>query len=182
MEEISSHPRRRCYRPCGLSGDCMRDTRGYPPRKANDTSCGDALNWEWIIECSKNLRGRIYIVSRDGDYGCEHGGEFYLNDQLKREFRDRVGNKSIVFTKKLSDALRALEVHVTEKEEEAEELILAKSESAPWTSPLSSGIASYFQQSMSQFDSEKFKAVMENLRARLAAAKRDSEDGDPFFE
>lgn len=162
---------------------------GYPPRKANDTSCGDALNWEWIIECSRNLRGRIYIVSRDGDYGCEHGGEFYLNDQLKREFRDRVGNKSIVFTKKLSDVLRALEVHVTEKEAAAEELILAKSEASKWTSSVSTGggLSNYFQQAMNQFQSEELKsaienwrnAVMENLRVRLEATNKDFEDDNP---
>ncbi|MDQ8181688.1 PIN domain-containing protein [Pelagicoccus sp. SDUM812005] len=102
---------------------------GYPPRKAKDTSYGDAINWEWIIETSKKLKGRIYIVSRDGDYGCEHNSSYFLNDQLKKEFRERVGNKSIVFTKKLTEALKALEVKVTREESEAEVRSLKKSSS-----------------------------------------------------
>ena len=42
---------------------------GYPPRKKNDTSYGDAVNWEWIIHCGNLDSSRIIIVSRDGDYG-----------------------------------------------------------------------------------------------------------------
>lgn len=98
---------------------------GYPPRKQGDTSIGDALNWEWIVECASQLQGRFYIVSRDGDYGCEYGGEYYLNDQLKAEFRNRVGNKSIVYTRRLTDALKALEVHVTQQEVDAETEVIA---------------------------------------------------------
>jgi hypothetical protein len=44
-----------------------------------------------------------------------------LNDQLKQEFRDRVGRKSIVYTRKLSDALKSLEISVTQEEMKAEE-------------------------------------------------------------
>jgi hypothetical protein len=100
---------------------------GYPPRKSSDTSIGDALNWEWLVHCSNNLRGRIYIVTRDGDYGCELNGKYYLNDQLKAEFRDRVGNKSIIYTKRLSEALKALEVHVSREEKQAEDSALEAS-------------------------------------------------------
>jgi predicted nucleic acid-binding protein len=98
---------------------------GYPPRKQGDTSIGDALNWEWIVECASQLQGRFHIVSRDADYGCEYGGAYYLNDQLKAEFRDRVGGKSIVYTRRLTDALKALEVHVTQQEVDAETEVMA---------------------------------------------------------
>lgn len=98
---------------------------GYPPRKKNDTSIGDALNWEWIIHCAKNLTGKFYIVTRDSDFGSEFQRKAYLNDQLKNEFRDRVGRKSIEMTNKLSDVLRALEVSVTPEELEAEEEMIA---------------------------------------------------------
>lgn len=143
---------------------------GYPPRKGNDTSCGDALNWEWIIECSKNLKGRIYIVSRDGDYGCEHDGKFYLNDHLKKEFRDRVGNKSIVFTRKLSDALRALEVHVTKQEEEAEDRALATVTTPKWTPSLSISdeFTKSIQEAVNPFRSEEFQRAMQELQASLS--------------
>lgn len=161
---------------------------GYPPRKTGDTSYGDALNWEWIIECSKNLRGRIYIVTRDGDYGSEHNGKFYLNDQLKKEFRDRVGNKSIVFTKKLSAALKALEVHVTKKEEEAEERTLSSSVPKPsfaFGSGLSAGLFEAFKPIRDQ--SQAMQEAMERIRLAInlvgtAAPGDDPEvtDDDPF--
>jgi predicted nucleic acid-binding protein len=98
---------------------------GYPPRKKNDTSIGDALNWEWIVHCAQNLQGRIYIVSRDGDFGCGYKNNYYLNDQLKQEFRERIGQKSIVYTHKPSDVLKALEIKVTQQELEAEEEMIS---------------------------------------------------------
>jgi hypothetical protein len=108
---------------------------GYPPRKQGDTSIGDALNWEWIVECASQLQGRFHIVSRDADYGCEYGGAYYLNDQLKAEFRDRVGGKSIVYTRRLTDALKALEVHVTQQEVDAETEVMANPPFQPEGTP-----------------------------------------------
>ena len=32
---------------------------GYPPRKAKDTSIGDAINWEWIVECARKSDDRL---------------------------------------------------------------------------------------------------------------------------
>ncbi len=93
---------------------------GYPPRKDRDTSIGDALNWEWFIQCASQLKGRFAIVSRDSDYGLTFNGETFLNDALKSEFRDRVGRKPIQLTTSLSKALKFLEVNVTKKEEESE--------------------------------------------------------------
>ena len=94
---------------------------GYPPRKSNDTSIGDALNWEWMIHCANRLPGKFIIVSRDSDFGSMFSDEYYLNDQLYREFRDRVGKKSIEYTHKLSAALKRLNVTVPKEELEAEE-------------------------------------------------------------
>jgi hypothetical protein len=31
---------------------------GCPPRKKNDTSMGDAVNWEWMIECTSERGAR----------------------------------------------------------------------------------------------------------------------------
>ncbi|TXR53197.1 PIN domain-containing protein [Reinekea thalattae] len=98
-----------------------RFVMGYPPRKTNDTSIGDALNWEWFIHCASELKGKFIIVSRDGDFGSFFNDKAFLNDALKSEFRDRVGKKSILFTNKLSVALKELEVNVTKAESEAEE-------------------------------------------------------------
>lgn len=93
---------------------------GYPPRKSSDTSVGDALNWEWFVHCAKNFPGKYVIVSRDSDYGAQINNKAFLNDALKAEFRDRVGQKSITLTTKLSEALRMMEVPVTAAEEKVE--------------------------------------------------------------
>lgn len=93
---------------------------GYPPRKNKDTSVGDALNWEWFIHCSNKLTGKFIIVSRDKDYGTEYNGQTFLNDALKSEFQDRVGRKPIIYTTKLSEALKHLEISVTTAEVESE--------------------------------------------------------------
>ena len=98
-----------------------RFTLGYPPRKDNDTSIGDAINWEWIISCAKNTDKEIIIVTRDTDYGAIYKGKSYLNDWLKKEFQERVSRKrKIVLTDKLSVALKAVDEVVTQEMEEAE--------------------------------------------------------------
>ena len=66
---------------------------GYPPRKQNDTSIGDAVNWEWIIECAIRSGKDIIIVTRDTDYGIIYKGQSYINDWLILEFKERVSRK-----------------------------------------------------------------------------------------
>lgn len=98
---------------------------GYPPRKRNDTSIGDAVNWEWIVDCASRVKRDVVIVSRDSDYGVTVDGESFLNDWLLAEFRDRVTMHSQVrLTEKLAKALSWLEVKVTEAERESEEKLL----------------------------------------------------------
>lgn len=67
---------------------------GHPPRKQNDTSTGDALNFEWIVHCGKTFPGKLIIVSRDSDYSLAVNDQNFLNNQLGQEFRDRAGQKS----------------------------------------------------------------------------------------
>jgi hypothetical protein len=104
---------------------------GYPPRKAGDTSIGDSINWEWIIACAQRLDANthVMIVSRDSDYGCQLDNEYFLNDWLKREFKDRVSRKrKIILTGKLTDALKKMSETVTlEDEKEETKLIETKS-------------------------------------------------------
>lgn len=98
---------------------------GYPPKKEDDTSIGDSINWEWIIQCAKNSKQHIIIVSRDSDYGCAYEGEHIINDCLLQEFKERVGRKrDIILTNKLSQAFKQVgEIVKKEMEEEEEEVI-----------------------------------------------------------
>jgi hypothetical protein len=98
---------------------------GYPPRKDDDTSYGDAVNWEWIIRCATESGAGIIIVSRDTDYGEVHSGESILNDWLRQEFKDRVSRKrSVSLTGRLSEAFKRASIRVTEKEVTQEEEFL----------------------------------------------------------
>lgn len=102
---------------------------GYPPRKTQDTSIGDAINWEWIIDCAQKADNRhVLIVSRDSDYGISYGNEMIINDWLRREFKDRVSIKrDVELTNRLTVALKRLDEAVSAEDEKQEsQLILAK--------------------------------------------------------
>lgn len=98
---------------------------GYPPRKKNDTSFGDAINWEWLVYVAKQQNTDVLIVTRDGDYGEIQNDKGFINDWLRQEFRDRVNKKrNIVLVPRLSQALKEFEIPVTSEEVEEEEKIV----------------------------------------------------------
>lgn len=104
---------------------------GYPPRKPSDTSTGDAVNWEWIIECADREKKSVIIASRDSDYGVTIEGASYLNDWLLQEFRARVSKRrKIILTPRLAEAFRLMSVGVT-KEEERDEVNLIRQRTGP---------------------------------------------------
>ena len=95
---------------------------GYPPRKDKDVSFGDAINWEWAIECCARNKKDLIIVSRDSDYGSIYAGESFINDWLLKEFRERVGTRrKIVLTNKLSKGLEILSIPISTQEQEEEQ-------------------------------------------------------------
>ena len=85
---------------------------GYPPKKSNDNSIGDAINWEWIIKCAENTGKHIIIVTRDTDFGAIHENESYLNDWLKQEFKERINRKrKLILTDKLTTTSLSFTIH-----------------------------------------------------------------------
>jgi hypothetical protein len=112
-----------------------RSALGYPPKKPNDNSLGDALNWEWLIKCAQRSEAaNVLIVSRDGDYGITQGENVILNDWLKAEFVARVKPaRKIELTNKLTVALKKLAEAVTPEDEAAEtSVIQAPIQSENW--------------------------------------------------
>jgi len=102
---------------------------GFPPRKKNDTSYGDAINWEWIVQCSIDSGKDIVIVTRDSDYGVTYKDESYLNDWLQQEFKQRVSQqRKIKLTAKLSEGLKIVHANVTAEMEADEARILSELE------------------------------------------------------
>jgi hypothetical protein len=113
-----------------------RFLHGCPPRKKNDTSYGDAFNWEWMIHCANSENAELVIVSRDSDFGTVFDNKVYVNDHLRQEFSDRVSKKrKLLLYTRLSEALKHFAVPVTEKEVQAEsEIVEAKVAPAATTS------------------------------------------------
>lgn len=98
---------------------------GYPPRKKNDSSIGDAINWEWLIQCAKDSGKDIILVTRDSDYGEIYNNESFKNDWLLQEFKERVSMKRKIFiTTRLAEAFKKVSLVVTEEMEKEEERII----------------------------------------------------------
>jgi hypothetical protein len=124
-----------------------------PPRKKNDTSIGDAINWEWIVECANAGQAEIHIVSRDADYGITLEGKSYLNDHLHQEFKERVSKKRNIFLHtKLAEALKQFQVTVSAAEEKEETEILQTKTS---TTPISAELVKWFNTATLTIDPSK---------------------------
>ncbi len=100
---------------------------GYLPRKKDDISIGDAINWEWIVACCNTEKKDVVIVSRDGDYGMTFNNKSFLNDWLNEEFKSRISpRRKVVLTNKLSEGLKKLSVHISKGAEKAEKDLRAR--------------------------------------------------------
>jgi hypothetical protein len=94
---------------------------GCPPRKADDTSLGDALNWEWMVHCAEQRNCDLVILTRDSDYGMKIEKQLYVNDQLSQEFKDRVSQQKKVHLYDSSvQALKHFDVKVSQAAESEE--------------------------------------------------------------
>lgn len=118
---------------------------GYPPRKKEDNSIGDALNWEWVVKCAQDSGKNIIIVTRDSDYGATLQNESFLNDWLRQEFKERVSHKrKIILTERLSTAFKAIKSSVSKKME---------NEGVDWISWATPNDAGEFEFSKKAYDS-----------------------------
>jgi hypothetical protein len=98
---------------------------GYPPRKRDELSLIDEINWEWIIYCAQKSTYDIVIVTRDSDYGCHYNNRSMLNDWLLQEFKERVSHKrSIILTNRLTEAFKQASIQVSRAEEESESKLI----------------------------------------------------------
>ncbi|MBS9405624.1 DUF4935 domain-containing protein, partial [Halomonas sp. TRM85114] len=77
---------------------------GNPPGKRNDP-LGDEITWEQILSNFKGKK-RLWIISRDGDYGTEFGGRFFLNGLLRSEVIQVSESASVYIFKDLFEGLK----------------------------------------------------------------------------
>jgi hypothetical protein len=98
---------------------------GYPPKKKDDLTIGDSLNWEWIIECSATSGQDIILVTRDSDYFARIGNNIVLNTWLNQEFKDRVSQqRKIHVFERLSAAFKFAKIDVSAQEEKSEAIVI----------------------------------------------------------
>lgn len=106
-----------------------RFAQGFPPRKSDDTSFGDGINWEWIVKCAVSQNRDVVIASRDSDYGLVEGRNAHINDWLLHEFETRVGGgRRLTLANGLSGGLNAIGVDVSKKQSEAEQWIVEQTD------------------------------------------------------
>jgi phosphoribosylformylglycinamidine (FGAM) synthase PurS component len=151
-----------------------RFLHGCPPRKKNDTTIGDALNWEWMIACAAREKADLVIVSRDSDYGVLFENRAYVNDHLKQEFSERVSNRNrIMLFTRLSEALKLFEIKVTDQEREAEENLIVESvEAVERLEPSQPTVPNSLANLLKMLEPFAKQYRMESLeRARAAAEK-----------
>jgi hypothetical protein len=141
-----------------------RFLHGCPPRKRNDTSIGDAFNWEWIVHCAKERTAGLVIVSRDSDYGVTIEKESYINDALRQEFSERVSRKRpLRLYSRLSEALKFFDVKVTEQEEASEAELV--SSNLFMTNKLSPSLQQTYLAATRLFDKDSLWGNLSNLRS-----------------
>ncbi|UWQ11952.1 PIN domain-containing protein [Aliiroseovarius crassostreae] len=172
-----------------------RFSLGYPPRKNSDTSIGDAYNWEWIISCAQSAKdnSHILIVSRDGDFGVTREKKSFLNDWLKKEFRERVSRKrKVELTERLTDALKRLDEAVSLEDEQNEEELLRSTDwerSARAAARVSEQIRRTIRQSgigdfemsydfQRQMEKLEFDKLIERIQDQFHQGYRQNTDGE----
>jgi hypothetical protein len=80
-----------------------RKERGIPPGKAGDP-IGDQLTWEQVRSAFKGKK-RLWVISRDGDYGSVYEGEGWLNEVLFEELREISPEAGAFYFKDLCDGI-----------------------------------------------------------------------------
>ena len=137
---------------------------GCPPRKPGDTSMGDAINWEWMIECANAESAGLVIVTRDSDYGVDFEGKHYLNEHLRHEFSDRVSQqRKVVLCRLLSEALKHFNVAVTAAEVKEEQQLVETEAASPTKGGLLSAAQAVIRQQLIE-EQEVHRAARELAR------------------
>jgi len=102
-----------------------RFSLSWPPRRRFNDSVGDCIHWEWILECAARSSSQVIVATRDRDFGATFEGHSFLDDWMREEFTERVGNGCRAsMTPRLADGLEAVGARVSPEMQQAEERIL----------------------------------------------------------
>lgn len=148
---------------------------GYPPRTKSDNSIGDAVNWEWIINCAEQTGKHIILVTRDSDFGCNYDNDSYLNDWLQQEFKQRISRKrKIILTDKLSKAFQLVEIPVTEEMIEEENKVIKLS----FENYFSNNISNSFKNINTDLNTSDLMKSIKRLQEISRMYRLDNEEDD----
>lgn len=108
----------------------MRSLKGYPPQKDKDTSFGDAMNWEEMLQAIEDApeKTNLFIVSRDGDFSDGPRAK-EINEWLLHEFKERFGvDREVILSESLSQAMELLGETVPQEAVEEENEVIFQTE------------------------------------------------------
>jgi hypothetical protein len=92
------------YSPDELQRARGRKERGNPPGKKNDP-LGDQLTWEQILSRCAGIR-KMWIISRDSDYGTVCRGKFFMNQFLHGELRKASPSIEVFWFEDVSEGIK----------------------------------------------------------------------------
>jgi len=157
---------------------------GYPPRKADDSAMGDAINWEWILDCAARLKKNVVVVTRDQDFGERIDNKRHMKEFLKLEFEERVGKKyRVEITELITEALALSGEKVSSKDKktEIEALERLRNHYILTSSQLDTNLkrlSEQFAKSLIQ-DKDKFNSYfIQSYSALIPRPKIDDEDDE----
>lgn len=82
----------------------QRKELGNPPGKSAG-SIGDQLNWEQILTRFKGKK-RLWIITRDGDYGTFYDRKFFLNPFLYDDLRKVASDPEVYLFQDMAEGLK----------------------------------------------------------------------------
>ena len=142
-----------------------RKELGNPPGKSNSKSIGDQLNWQQILTHFQGKK-RLWIISKDRDYGITYAGKGFLNCFLYNELCT-VAEKPEVYlfedlVNGIQDFVNQTEVKVEQPltSEEVEEIERAERSLPPLTTSTTTGS---ILRDMEQYFNQREKTWHENL-------------------
>lgn len=96
MEELLTLGKKLPYTPEIIEKAQIRFIKNLPPRKPNDTFCGDAISWELLL--AEKMEGEdFFIITNDNDYKDKAEGETIFSEYLRKEWESESRPKIIHF-------------------------------------------------------------------------------------
>ena len=125
-----------CHSETQLQKAKERKESGHPPGKQNDP-IGDQVTWEQILSRAV-VQKKLWIITRDSDYGAFYEGKGFFNQFLYDELVNVSPNAELFFFNNIPDAIEhfagktGIKVNTLPTAEQREEIKKEETMLAPW--------------------------------------------------